>query len=234
MDFLLASLLLIVSLVILNYLLINYSRNNYYKYLNSDTNTTKIITKNSDSHLELEDKIYITCNGLLSKPLALIKSRITNFRTPLSKKINLFLDKIAYSYNFSINKIDSITNSQKQQSSKAATATATDHQSEFDEILDDNQQENTITHHEQTEEEILTEKQQNKSENLINYEKIENELITRMDKESRDQKFMTALELGDIYGKMGNREEQKEMYLWVLENSADKSKDMARDRIIAL
>ena len=150
----------------------------------------------------------------------------------MSKKINLFLDKIANSYNFSINKIDSITNSQKQQNSK--TGTATNHQSEFDEIPDDNQHENTITHHEQTEEEILTEKQQNKSENLINYEKIENELIVRMDKESRDQKFMTALELGDIYGKMGNREEQKEMYLWVLENSADKSKDMARDRIIAL
>ena len=233
MDFLLASLMLIVSLVILNYLLINYSKNNYHKYLNVDTNTKKIVSKSTNSDLTLDDKIHITYNGLIFKPILLIKSYLSALKTPISKKTNLLIDKISYTYTSLISKINTLNSGDTKITKKQVF----NNQKIVDEKIktDDNQfDDNIITQRESTKEEIFAEQEETKFNKFINYEKIEDELISRMDKESRDQKFMTALELGDIYGKMNNREEQKEMYLWVLENSNNKSKDMARDRIIAL
>ena len=233
MDFLLASLLLIVSLVILNYLLINYSKNNYHKYLEADTNTKKIVTKNTDFNLTLDDKIHVTYNGLIFKPVTLIKSYLSSLKTPISKKTNLLIDKISHSYSTFITKIGTLNSNDAKVVKKHSFSSQ---EIDDDELKNLNNQfdDKSITQRKVSKEEVLAEQEEIKLNKSVNYEKIEDELISRMDKESRDQKFMTALELGDIYGKMNNREEQMEMYLWVLENSTNKSKNMARDRIIAL
>jgi hypothetical protein len=77
------------------------------------------------------------------------------------------------------------------------------------------------------------ENQINEEEEMEFYQRKEEKLIGLISK-GGENKFLYSLELGDLYGKIGNYEEQKELYLWVMEKAMGKEKELATQRIIAM
>lgn len=70
--------------------------------------------------------------------------------------------------------------------------------------------------------------------NSSEFKKIESRLISKMEREKGKSKFLTALELGDLYGKAGSGDEQRELYRWAMEKGDEEIRKAASFRLIGM